>query len=146
MKDDGEWKVCSKCKDRKRLWDFYKDRWQKDGLRCSCKGCSGLLVGTYRRNAIERVQIEGIVTCPVCKVAKPITEFGHDIRRKNGRNHCCKECKKIQNKAYTDRMLRTNPELHRERMREHSHDHYHKSEGWLIKKLKYQEKRRDMGL
>jgi len=40
-------KVCSKCKERKSLSDFYKDKNMKDGLSFHCKNCRLLY---YRKN------------------------------------------------------------------------------------------------
>ena len=48
-------KICSKCKIRKKLSEFYKDKNSTDGRRSSCKKC--YIIGTKKYNQIHKTKI-----------------------------------------------------------------------------------------
>jgi hypothetical protein len=129
---DGPLKTCSKCKLKKGLWDFSKNKSMADGLHHYCKDCLNAYNQAVRATFITNVQWEGDKTCTKCKVTKPVDEFGYHRSKKTGRRSCCLECERESRRVYVNRMLSSNPELFRERMRENWQDWYYKNEGWLI--------------
>ena len=49
-------KICSKCKEKKELSEFYKDKYHKDGLHSNCKVCSEKMSKKWRENNPEKVK------------------------------------------------------------------------------------------
>jgi hypothetical protein len=91
-----ETKKCSKCKKEKNLNDFCKDKYNKDGLKSSCKECDLL----YRKNRnIQPSNIKSKI-CTKCKQEKTIDNFNTDKLEKDGYRAWCKECCHQYNKTY----------------------------------------------
>jgi len=47
-------KICSKCKKKKEVKEFFKRKSNKDGLRCQCKECEYIaknIVNSYKRRS-----------------------------------------------------------------------------------------------
>jgi hypothetical protein len=50
-----ETKVCSKCKEEKKVCEFSKDKSRKDGLLYSCKECEKIKFKIYRENNKDKL-------------------------------------------------------------------------------------------
>ena len=75
-------KVCTKCKTRKPLEDFYKDVRNSDGITAQCKKC-------HRK----------VRCCSVCKKTKPASAFPKPTKTKK-RYTECRECHAAKARAY----------------------------------------------
>ena len=51
-----ETKVCSKCKENKKVCEFYLDRQKKNGLSSDCKVCKKKSVNNYREQNPDKVK------------------------------------------------------------------------------------------
>jgi len=51
-------KICSKCKKRKKICDFYKDKSHKDGLRAECSTCSKTSVFNYQNQNRKKLNAQ----------------------------------------------------------------------------------------
>lgn len=50
-------KICSKCKEEKNLWEFYKHKGHKDGLMSSCKKCTNdTNKDNYKKHKAKRLE------------------------------------------------------------------------------------------
>lgn len=98
-------KVCSKCKVEKDVGEFHRDKTTKDGLRRRCKACVRVYDKAWREENKERQQeysqkrltrttprTESEKVCTRCIVQKRASEFGTNVRARDGLNTRCKDC------------------------------------------------------
>ena len=67
--------------------------------------------------------------CSKCKEEKPITEFGKDKGRKDGRKYNCKVCRRESQKKYYE----DNQEKERARIKKYKEDNREKISAWRKK-------------
>ena len=82
-------KLCTKCKKKKSIKEFYKNRTMKNGLGVWCKDC----VRKYKKDYKNRPK--PIITskiCSNCKIKKSISEFRKRKEMKDGWESNCREC------------------------------------------------------
>lgn len=91
-------KHCTTCGDPKPPSDFHKDRSKDDGLSRICKKCKRL---SKHERQIVRSKYHLSIThkvCTNCNHEKPIEEFNVLKRAQDGRQSCCRDCQREQNR------------------------------------------------
>lgn len=103
MLGDKTEKKCSKCKLIKPLGEFWKDAYQKSGLKCRCKECMSKSWDKYyleNKEKIKQLSEEGIKrgiikiekACSRCGTTKKIEEFYKHKTCLDGHRGACKKC------------------------------------------------------
>lgn len=105
MKADfkGGIKVCSKCKQEKRVEEYHVDSRQCDGRASQCKECINSHKLAYRLANKEKnilVDKSGVKICSKCKVEKPATEFSINRCMSDGLACYCKDCISVKSFDY----------------------------------------------
>jgi hypothetical protein len=77
-------KICNKCKRRKALSDFQRDKQKKDGYRPTCKEC--------QQKVANQPDYSKDKECPGCKQTKAPQNFRRSRSRSDGLQIYCKEC------------------------------------------------------
>lgn len=137
-----EMKQCSKCKLKKPLSEFSRDKNRKDGLYCWCKKCQVKLVKDWRRKNKEKFrqyrlryqhqknpdmkyyikEKEGKKYCYTCKQWKLKIEF---YKRKNGRIFSkCKLCCKKYRQKNREEYNKAHREWYKKNGQERGKDYY----------------------
>lgn len=98
-------KNCTKCKEKKNLKDFNKDKSRDDGLESICKCCRK----AQRKKSSDKKDLSKEKECGKCKKNKQLKDFY------KGRWHECKECAKSKrNYGY-----KSNPNIQKKRSTEY---------------------------
>lgn len=141
---EGIWKVCVKCKQTKDVLHFNKNACKYDGLENRCRCCQKVDYINIKkaRLAVNYLVRVGDKTCSSCELSKVVTEFYIDKKTKDGRTVACKTCKKRRASAYKKKNLAKV----REGNKFSHYDWYHNRGGWLVRKLRAEERRREKGL
>jgi len=89
-------KCCSNCGNEKSTKEFYIDNNSNDGLQSQCKNCHKI---RSKKNKItpDKINWEGTKICngPVCKGKElPMKKFSQDLKKSDGVQGYCKDCKK----------------------------------------------------
>lgn len=112
-------KVCTKCKVEKPMTTEYFSR-MKDGFQFQCKECkkryheknkeeiNKLRNEKYRLEHPIELLPEGMKKCCKCKEVKPSTNdfFNASKNTKDGFKHACKECRKLEYKNDSERIIK----------------------------------------
>jgi hypothetical protein len=94
-------KICSRCKQKKSLSSFGKDKSEKDNINRTCKEC--LQKRRYEKTeGVKRRErlpvINGMKKCSTCKEIKPISSFNYSSRSISKLSDACKDCHNLDNK------------------------------------------------
>ena len=83
-------KFCTKCKIKKPLFEFHKNKNTSDGYQVICKNCRS----QKNKTTIEKDRLFqiGLKKCSKCKVIKKLIEFFKDTRSVHGFASYCKLC------------------------------------------------------
>lgn len=95
-------KICGRCKARKPMAEFGRNRTKADGHSSRCKWCDA----DVSRAAREKIRKhrkkawmgrkphvrKGNQRCYICGIDKPLSEFHRDRNRKTGHSVYCKPC------------------------------------------------------
>ena len=103
-----EEKKCNYCHQIKPISDYTMDKHSKDGFSHSCRDCKTLkqqkLVEKWKK---ERIQNKNIIPpakrCIKCKQILPVSQFGSNIRSKDGLSNICRKCQKKRTSEYKKR-------------------------------------------
>lgn len=96
-------KKCSKCKQPKPIEDFYRNRYQKDGVDSYCKPCRKVYDLNYLKS--DRPRGNGVYisssekTCSKCNQVKPVSDFNKKSRAWDGLRSYCRECQSESDKG-----------------------------------------------
>ncbi len=92
--EQGQIKVCSKCKQEKSFNDFAIARDKKDGKSSQCRICSRERGRNWREKCRSRpdIKIPATKKCACCKETKPAVEFYENKEKKSGLGSWCKIC------------------------------------------------------
>lgn len=149
-------KTCIRCKETKKISDFYKEKTNKDGLRGECKLCGYLrrkqtFVSKAKQKPIVK---DGYKICCVCKSEKLKSEFYNNSGTFDGLTSQCIVCRKIiaserkeKDKEYKRRWTKNNdPRLkleakarrlkNRDKYLENSREYYSKNRENILQKQK----------
>jgi len=74
-------KKCSKCGGIKSIDEFHKDKYNKDGLRCSCKNCVKKYDSKYYKIYYKKNRAKLIMKTKEYRMANP--EWSKEYRKKN---------------------------------------------------------------
>lgn len=95
-------KVCGRCKVRKSMAEFGRNRTKADGYSNRCKWCDADVArearakirGSRKKSWTGRKPHvrKGNQRCYICGVDKPLSEFHRDRNRKTGHSVYCKPC------------------------------------------------------
>ena len=111
-------KECSKCKKVKSSVDFYKDMFNRSGLKSSCKSCEH----EYQKHRskklnFKRVSDDILVKCSRCGETKKAIYFYSRRTSLNGLRSYCKRCddtetqiqrEKIKQRKINEKAKKTN--------------------------------------
>ena len=91
-------KKCPKCRQVKRVSEFYKAVGKVDGYRALCKECDSSSAVQYRKKVADR-EFEDILPtgkkrCWMCKRHLPVEKFNYDRNQNDGLTTLCRECSK----------------------------------------------------
>lgn len=91
-------KVCYTCKANLECGAFKTDNRAKDKLNYQCRACDKIDNDAKRSPAyvlklkqLKEVRSRGNKICPLCR-EKPLSEFGKNSRRLDGKRDWCKDC------------------------------------------------------
>ena len=87
-------KTCPRCSTVKPASEFHPNKY--NGLQGNCFSCAQAVTKEFRaaRRATARATL--VKGCPSCGVDKPVSEFGVDDSRRDGRWHECNHCAEIR--------------------------------------------------
>lgn len=103
-------KTCTKCKIKKSVDEFYKDKYIPDGYTCQCKICrkeNNVRWQKFHKKQ-EVISIKEKQCCS-CKLILNSSEFQKDITKKTRLDSRCKKCSEI----YDTIRKKLKPELRR---------------------------------
>src|SRR5688572_27107022 len=106
-------KICTKCKLKKNLTEFCKDKRSKSGHRSSCKICSNIINKEWRQkySQIANKETKDKKVCGCCKEERNIQEYSKNRYAKDGFESECKVCKNKYHNAYSKARKLYDPEF-----------------------------------
>lgn len=106
----GSLKRCSGCGVERPRSEFHRHSGCPDGLQRRCKDCAREdQQRLAAKNRARGVQDKGEKLCGMCGATRPLSEFGRDRARKDGRSYYCRDCL-APRKAAAGRRRRTERE------------------------------------
>jgi hypothetical protein len=96
-------KICTKCKIYKNIESFSKRSGKANLYKSHCKECYNLYYKNKQKLSQENFNIENLnikfyKKCIKCNLSKISFDFVIDKSKKDGRNSCCKKCRKYFSK------------------------------------------------
>ena len=86
-------KICTKCKEEKELYNFTKNKNNKDGLEYFCKSCKK----DYQESKkLKNYAEASSKTCSKCKLDKPLSEYGKCTACFLKVKPSCKKCRNLE--------------------------------------------------
>ena len=91
-------KICTKCKKRKKLSEFHKNKSMKDGYHYNCKLCRKTI--TARKKYLKKLNLlkRGFKECYQCHKVKILSDFYKTSESKDGLDYNCKSCQRKNSK------------------------------------------------
>lgn len=109
---DSNHKICTGCNETLLKTNFYKDKYNKQGLSSKCKKCKNNQKNIYLKKISEiEKEIPNEKECKICKLIKIRDNFTKLKSNKDGLASYCKDCRRFKDKEIKNNVLKNPIEI-----------------------------------